>query len=172
MKILNYHINNKLMLGYLSDTQRFTPPHSLCRYLIFLFLPALFTLISCEKSDALLDNSAPAATKAVSPDQLLGDWNIESAVIPVGSFTADISWDGSCLEITHDSLRFHRHDLVYPASYPGETTDVTLATYPYTIADNYLFIGRKSFKIKPNPDTPSVTLTSDSWGVIVLTKNQ
>ena len=56
MRILNYHINNKLMSGYLSDTQRFTPPHSLYRYLIFLFLPALFTLISCEKSDAILDN--------------------------------------------------------------------------------------------------------------------
>ena len=26
MRILNYHINNKLMSGYLSDTQRFTPP--------------------------------------------------------------------------------------------------------------------------------------------------
>ena len=57
MRILNYHINNKLMSDYLSDTQRFTrPSHSLYRYLIFLFLPALFTLISCEKSDAILDN--------------------------------------------------------------------------------------------------------------------
>ena len=151
---------------------RTASPYSLYRYLIFLFLPALFTLISCEKSDALLYNSAPAATKAVSPDQLLGDWNIESAIIPVGYFTADISWDGSCLEITHDFLRFHRHDLVYPASYPGETTDVTLATYPYKISDNFLYIDRKSFEIKPNPDTSSVTLTSDSWGVIVLTKKQ
>ena len=172
MRILNHHISNKLLSGYLSDTQRFTPPHSLYRYLIFLFLPALFTLIGCEKSDGLSDNPTPATTKAVSQAQLLGDWNIESAVIPVGSFTADISWDGSRLEISRDSLRFHRHELVYPASYPGETTDVTLATYPYNIADNYLYIGKKSFKIKPNPDTPSVTLTSDSWGVIVLSKNQ
>ena len=172
MRILSHHISNKLLSGYLSDTQRLTPPHSLYRYLIFLFLPALFALISCEKSDALLDNPVPTTTKAVSQEQLLGDWNIESAVITVGSFTADIAWDGSRLEISRDSLRFHRHDLVYPASYPGETTDVTLATYPYNIADNYLFIGRKSFKIKPNPDTPSVTLTSDSWGVIVLSKNQ
>ena len=108
----------------------------------------------------------------MSQDQLLGDWVIESAIIPVGSFTADISWDGSRLEISRDSLRFHRHDLVYPASYPGETTDVTLAIYPYKISDNFLYIDRKSFEIKPNPDTSSVTLTSDSWGVIVLTKNQ
>lgn len=171
MRILNHHINNKLVSGYLSDTQRFTPPHSLYRYLIFLFLPALFALISCEKSDAFLDNPAPTTTKAVSQDQLLGDWNIVSAVIPVGSFTADIAWEGSRLEISRDSLRFHRHDLVYPASYPGETTDVTLATYPYNISDNYLYICRYPFKMKPNPDTPSVTLTSDSWGVIILTKD-
>ena len=151
---------------------RTASPRSLYRYLIYLFLPALFTLISCEKSDAFLDNPVPTTTKAVSQEQLLGDWNIESAVIPVGSFTADIAWDGSRLEISRDSLRFHRHDLVYPASYPGETTDVTLATYPYNIAYNYLYIDSYPFKMKPNPDTPSVTLTSDSWGVIVLIKNK
>ena len=106
----------------------------------------------------------------MSQELLLGDWVIESAVIPVGSFTAEIAWDGSRLEISRDSLRFHRYDLVYPASYPGETTDVTLATYPYINADNYLYIDSYAFFIKLNPDTPSVTLTSDSWGVIVLTK--
>ena len=170
MRLLNYHITMNVVSGYLSDTQRFTPPHSLYRYLIFLFISAVFALSSCEKSDLISDNPAPTLTKAVSQDQLLGDWNIESAVIPVGSFTADIAWDGSRLEISRDSLRFHRHDLVYPASYPGEPTDVTLATYPYKISDNFLYIDRKSFEIKPNPDTPSVTLTSDSWGVIVLNK--
>ncbi|MDY4628910.1 MAG: hypothetical protein SO440_08405 [Prevotella sp.] len=107
----------------------------------------------------------------MSQEQLLGDWVIESAVIPVGSFTAEIAWDGSRLEISRDSLRFHRHDLVYPASYPGETTDVTLATYPYINADNYLYIDSHAFFIKLNPNTPSVTLTSVSWGVIVLTQN-
>ena len=171
MRILNYHISNKLLSGYLSDTQRFTPPHSLYRYLIFLFLPALFTLISCEKSDASLDNPAPTATKAVSQAQLLGDWNIESAVIPVGTFTADIAWEGSRLEISHDSLRFHRHELVYPASYHGETTDVTLATYSYSIVDNYLYTDSHAFFIELHLDAPSVTLTSDSWGVIVLNQD-
>ena len=127
---------------------------------------AYFALSSCEKADLISDNPAHSITKAVSQEQLLGDWIIESAVIPVGSFTADIAWDGSRLEITRDSLRFHRYDLVYP----GETTDVTLATYPYIIVDNYLYIERRSFEIKPTPDTPSVTFTSDSWGVIVLTK--
>ena len=107
----------------------------------------------------------------MSQAQLLGDWNIESAVIPVGSFTADISWDGSRLEISRDSLRFHRHDLVFPSSYPGETTDVTLATYSYSIVDNYLYTDSHAFFIELHLDAPSVTLTSDSWGVIVLNQD-
>ena len=170
MKKLNYHITMNIVSGYLSDTQRITPPHSYCKYLVYLFISAVFALSSCEKADLISDNPAHTITKAVSQELLLGDWIIESAVIPVGSFTADISWDESRLEITRDSLRFHRYDLVYPASYPGETTDVTLATYPYNISDNCIYIERRSFEIKPTPDTPSVTFTSDSWGVIVLTK--
>ena len=34
------------------------------------------------------------------------------------------------IEFTPDSVRFHRHDLAYPASYPGETIDVNLQFYP------------------------------------------
>ena len=171
MKKLNYHITMNIVSGYLSDTQRITPPHSLYKYLAFLFISAVFALSSCEKADLISDNPAHPITKAILQEQLLGDWIIESAVIPVGSFTADIAWDGSRLEISRDSLRFHRYDLVYPASYPGETTDVTLATSPYINADNYLYIDSHAFFIKLNPNTPSVTLTSDSWGVIVLTQN-
>ena len=36
------------------------------------------------------------------------------------------------VEFTSDSVRFHRHDLVYPATYPGETIDNTISTYPAT----------------------------------------
>ena len=169
MKKMNYHITMNIVSGYLSGTKHIIL-HLYCQLLVFLFISAVFALSSCEKTELISDNLAISVTKAVSQEQFLGDWIIESAVIPVGSFTADISWNESRLEISRDSLRFHRHDLIYPASYPGETTDVTLATYPYNISDNCLYIERRSFKIKPTPDTPSVTLTSDSWGVIVLTK--
>ena len=64
---------------------------------------------------------------------LLGDWQVLSAVVPVSSsITADIAWQGTMVEFTPDSVRFHRHDFAYPASYPGETIDVTLSTYPAT----------------------------------------
>ena len=85
------------------------------------------------------DLSAAVITKTVvTPDSLLGDWHILSAVVPVGTspILADISWQGTMIEFTPDSVRFHRHDLVYPASYPGETIDVTLSTYPATYSSD------------------------------------
>ena len=80
------------------------------------------------------DLSTAASTKtAVSPDSLLGDWQVLSAVVPVSSsITADIAWQGTMVEFTPDSVRFHRHDLAYPQSYPSETIDTTLSTYPAT----------------------------------------
>ena len=57
----------------------YPPPHSLYRYLIFLFLPALFTLISCEKSDGLSDNPTPATTKAVLQNRT-GDRSLSRTV--------------------------------------------------------------------------------------------
>ena len=85
------------------------------------------------------DPSTTFITKTVvSPDLLLGDWHVLSAVVPVGtsSITADISWQGTMIEFTPDSVRFHRHDLAYPASYPGETIDTTLSTYPATYSSD------------------------------------
>ena len=81
------------------------------------------------------DLSTTVITKTVlTPDSILGDWHVLSAVVPVGtsSITADIVWQGTMVEFTPDSVRFHRHDLAYPASYPGETIDTTLSTYPAT----------------------------------------
>ena len=114
-----------------------TPP-PIYKYLriIILCISVLFALTSCEKQDSVpsADPSTTFITKTVvTPDSLLGDWQVLSAVVPVSSsITADIAWQGTMIEFTPDSVRFHRHDLAYPASYPGETIDVTLSTYPAT----------------------------------------
>ena len=105
--------------------------------ILILCISALFALTSCEKQDSVpyADLSTTVITKTVvTPDSLLGDWHVLSAVVPVGtsSITADIVWQGTMIEFTPDSVRFHRHDLAYPASYPGETIDTTLSTYPAT----------------------------------------
>ena len=112
-------------------------PPPICKYLRILILcvSALFALSGCEKQDSVpsADPSTTFITKTVvSPDLLLGDWHVLSAVVPVGtsSITADIVWQGTMIEFTPDSVRFHRHDLAYPASYPGETIDVNLQFYP------------------------------------------
>ena len=118
-------------------------PPPLCKYLriLILCISTLFALSGCEKQDFVpsADLSTAAFTKtAVSPDSLLGDWQVLSAVVPVGtsSITADIAWQGTMVEFTPDSVRFHRHDLAYPASYPGETIDTTLSTYPATYSSD------------------------------------
>ena len=89
------------------------------------------------------------------PDSLLGDWHILSALVPVGSspLTADIAWEGTMMEITEDSVRFHRHDLVYPATYPGETIDYTISTYPATYSpDGQITINGLSLALFPKED--------------------
>ena len=81
------------------------------------------------------------------PGVSLGDWHIFSAVIPVGSplsvpasggitLTADVVWQGQTMEFKRDSVRFHSHDLVYPATYPGESIDNTISIYPATYSPN------------------------------------
>ena len=114
-----------------------TPPIYKHLRILILCISALFALTSCEKQDSVpyADLSTTVITKTVvTPDSLLGDWHVLSAVVPVGtsSITADIAWQDTMIEFTPDSVRFHRPDLAYPATYPGETIDVTLSTYPAT----------------------------------------
>lgn len=120
-----------------SALKKITPPNCKNLRILILCISILFTLSGCEKLDSVpsADPSTTFITKTVvTPDSLLGDWQVLSAVVPVGtsSITADIVWQGTMIEFTPDSVRFHRHDLAYPASYPGETIDTTLSTYPAT----------------------------------------
>ena len=126
--------------------------------ILILCISALFALTSCEKQDSVpyADLSTTVITKTVvTPDSLLGDWHVLSAVVPVGtsSITADIAWQGTMIEFTPDSVRFHRHDLVYPATYPGETIDVTLSTYPVTYSpDGHITINSCPLALFPQED--------------------
>ena len=135
--IYQRHLSDKPKACRQIGINSITPP--ICKYLriLILCISVLFTLSGCEKQDA--ESSSPSditsSTKTVvTQESLLGDWHILSAVVPVGSssLTADIAWEGTMVEFTPDSVRFHRHDLAYPAAYPGETIDTTLSTYPVT----------------------------------------
>ena len=134
------------------------PPNCKNLRILILCISVLFTLSGCEKQD--IESSSPSditsSTKTVvTQESLLGDWHILSAVVPVGSspLTADIAWEGTMMEITEDSVRFHRHDLVYPATYPGETIDVTLSTYPVTYSpDGHITINGCPLALSPKED--------------------
>ena len=112
-------------------------PHPLiCKYIriLTLCISALFTLLDCEKQD--IESSSPSditsSTKTVViQESLLGDWHIISAVVPLCSplsepasggitLTADVVWQGQMMEFKRDSVRFHRHDLAYPATYDSQ----------------------------------------------------
>ena len=145
----------------------FVLPHSLiCKYLriLSLCISALFILLGCEKQD--VESSSPSditsSTKTVvTQESLLGDWHIFSAVIPVGSplsvpasggitLTADVVWQGQMMEFKRDSVRIHSHDLVYPATYPGETIDYTLISYSATYSpDGHITINGLPLALSP-----------------------
>ena len=133
-------------------------PPPICKYLriLILCISTLFALSGCEKQDSVpsADSSATVITKTmVTPDSLLGDWQVLSAVVPVGtsSITADIAWQGTMMEFTPDSVRFHRHDLVYPATFPGETIDVNLQIHPIKSSpDGSITIAAVTFAVSQN----------------------
>ena len=141
-----------------SALKKITTPD--CKYLriLILCISILFALSGCEKQD--IESSSPSditsSTKTVvTQESLLGDWHILSAVVPVGSspLTADITWEGTMMEITEDSVRFHRHDLVYPATYPGETIDNTISILPVTYSpDSHVTINGCPFALFPQED--------------------
>ena len=141
-----------------SALKKITPPDCKNLRILILCISVLFTLSDCEKQD--VESSSPSDTTSstktvVTQESLLGDWRILSAVVPVGSspLTADITWEGTMMEITEDSVRFHRHNLVYPATYPGETIDHTLVSYPATYSpDGHITINSCPLALFPQED--------------------
>ena len=117
-------------------------PPPICKYLriLILCISVLFVLSGCENEDEYpcppvegkQSGVLQLERESLSTVSLLGDWHVLSAVVPVGtsSILADLSWQGTMIEFTPDSVRFHRHDLAYPQTYPGETIDVNLQIHP------------------------------------------
>ena len=66
------------------------------------------------------------------------------------------------MEFTEYSVRFHRHDLVYPATYPGETTDYTLSILPATYSpDGHITINSCLLVLFPQEDGTIVMCGND-----------
>ena len=131
--------------------------------ILILCVSALFALSGCENEDedqppcppvgGELSSDLHCVRACLSPDSLFGDWHVLSAVVPVGtsSITADVAWQGTMMEFTPDSVRFHRHDLVYPATFPGETIDVNLQIHPIKYSpDGSITIAAVTFAVSQN----------------------
>ena len=146
--------------------------------MLILCISIPFTLSGCEKQG--FESSSPSditsSTKTVvTQESLLGDWHILSAVVPVGTspLTADIAWEGTMMEITEDSVRFHRNDLVYPATYPGETIDYTLISYSATYSpDGHITINGCPLGLSPQEDGALLLCGNDIEITILKIENR
>ena len=160
-----------------SALKKITPPNCKNLRILILCISILFTLSGCEKLDiesSSPSGSTPSTKTVVTQESLLGDWHILSAVVPGGSspLTADIAWEGTMMEITEDSVRFHRHDLVYPATYPGETIDNTISILPATYSpDGHITINGCPFAFFPQEDGTLLLCCNDIEITILRVEN-
>lgn len=133
-----------------------------CSRLWLCCLILLFALTSCEKSDTATIDGDEITTRTVTAQQLIGDWTIQSALVPVGTLSADIAWEGSMMEFSADSVRIHRLEYVYHTATDGGLEDVTIATYPVTYqTENNLIIN----------DVP-LTVTANGDGMVVVRNSE
>lgn len=121
----------------------------------------LFALTSCEKSDTATIDGDEITTRTVAAQQLIGDWTIQSALVPVGTLSADIAWEGSMMEFSTDSVRIHCLEYVYHTASEGGLEDVTIATYPVTYDKDKVIINDVPLTLVINGDGSAVVRNSE-----------
>ena len=132
-----------------------------CSRLWLCCLILLFALTSCEKSDTATIDGDEITTRTVTAQQLIGDWTIQSALVPVGTLSADIAWEGSMMEFSTDSVRIHRLEYVYHTTADGGLEDVTIATYPVTYDKDKVIINDVPLTLVMGDDGSAVVLNSE-----------
>lgn len=130
----------------------------------------LFALTSCEKSDIATIDGDENTTRTVTSRELIGDWTIQSALVPVGTLSADIAWEGSMMEFSADSVRIHRLEYVYHSASDGGLEDVTIATYPVTYDKDKVIINDVPLTLVINDDGYVTLRNGEVYINIVRTK--
>ncbi len=132
-----------------------------CPRLWLCCLILIFALTSCEKSDTVTIDGDEITTRTVAAQQLIGDWTIQSALVPVGTLSADIAWEGSMMEFSADSVRIHRLEYVYHTAADGGLADVTIATYPVTYDKDKVIINDVPLTLVMGDDGSAVVRNSE-----------
>ena len=177
---MNIDDNNMRVKGYMSDTQRFTPPPRIERVrrgIVRLLLIATVTFAVCScGSDVVSENDDDSATRAALAnaeeaatlmDQLegAGTWLVEAIVEKSGDVTVDLAWDGMAICFVGRKAVFTRECISYGTD--QKTVIETLGEYSVDyINGNIIYIGGKKFDISRSDDG-SLTLTSKKTIIII-----
>ena len=174
--------DNIRVKGYLSDTQRFTPPRirQVRRGIVRLLLIATvaFALCSCG-SDVVSENDdsttkATATCVELSPLIANSEWDLLAAVQSVAGkdVSVDLAMDGDWVRFAGDTVSIFSENIIYDAD-TGETTlrsDI-IRKYNYYFINNCLVIGGKSFSLfSANADT-LVMECDEGWSLVLAPRN-
>ena len=149
--------NNMRVEDYLSDTQRFTPPHRIWRGIqgLWVIAIALIGLCACaSESDSDIDDNLTRTSVVDSREAALlmsqlegvGKWDVESIIQKSGDVTLDLAWSGMSMRFEHGKVVFIRECLSYGTDNP--TVEETLGEYSVEyLNENYLYIGGEKFDV-------------------------
>ena len=159
---------------YLSDTQRFTPPHWISEGAVSLLVAVLSTVIvcSCGKDDIPSTRSTDSSLLQAKLGQLVPNsrWQLTKALYTVGDVEINAAWSKMEVEFTADSAYFYRQDLVYDPISHATTPETTLSTKcSYRISNAKIILETTDFEVK-SPDSTSLILISAPY-TLYLTRS-
>ena len=152
---------------YLSDTQRFTPPHWISEGAVSLLFAVLSTVLvcSCGKDDIPSTRSTDASLLQAKLGQLVPNsrWQLTKALYTVGDVEINAAWSKMEVEFTADSAFFYRCDLVYDPISHATTPETTLhSKCAYRISNAKIILETTDFEVK-FPDFHSLILISSPY---------
>ena len=149
---------------YLSDNQRFTPPHWISEGAVSLLVAVLSTILfsSCGKDDIPSSLPTDASLSQAKLGQLVPNsrWQLTKALYTFGDVEINAAWAEMEVEFTADSAFFYRRDLVYDPISHATTPETTLhSKCAYRINNAKIILNSTDFEAK-SPDFRSLILIS------------
>ena len=116
---------------YLSDNQRITPPHSICKGAVSLLFAVILTIAfcSCGKDDIPSTQSTDSPLSRASIEQIVPNsrWQLAKLLYTAGDVEFNAAWKEMEVEFTRDSAFFYRRDLVYDPISHTSVPEITLS---------------------------------------------
>ena len=180
---MNIDDNNMRVKGYMSDTQRFTPPRIgyIRRGIVrLLFIATVaFALCSCGSDGASENDDSITKASAFSGELRAlianSEWDLIAAVQSEAGkdVSADLAMQGDWVQFTDDTVCFYRENIIYDSD-TGESTlqSEILEKYKYEIINNQsLVIGGKSFSLVSDNDGMLRMECAGGWSLVLAPRD-